>query len=370
MLPTLLLADMLAGNRGHLVADDLFLSECIAPLTREFLVVTSTTIAKNIRDLGLDTWEFPPRDQDAFLQRPMLFRLMLSLPCARFNDVVFQSFEELSVLLFMLRHPFKRVHLIVTNNLRPDRLKRHPILGRFFLRLVFQRAASVIVHCQHEVTKVRELAPRLDPSRIFIKPFHQLAAPRTKLSWHEKSPTILFLGPELTHKKVTPVVELIKRDTERRYRYVFCSMKNDMAFETQAFLEKQANVDLLFGYLEDDEYYRLFSESALIMLTHDDDFEGTLSGAFCDAIASGTPIIACDMAPHNEFFERFGKMGFLVDFDDPGWCNRVLSADLAVRYREFQENMAACRESCSMESIREVFRAVFARLQSKRSGCS
>ena len=357
--PSVLFVDPLATDRGHLIDDDLFFAECIAPLASEFLVATSPASVANIQQhLKVKTQEIEPFDKASRFTRIRLFRLAFTLPCSRFRHIIFQSFEEVSVLLFMLLHPGKCVHLIVTNNLRPDRLKRHPVLGRFFLRAVFQRAASVIIHCQHEADKVKELVPDIDTAKIFIKPFHQLSLSRLQLSWQEKSQTILFLGPELAHKKLFPVVDLIKSDKQCRYRYVFCAMRDDMSSETRAFLETRENVELLFGHVADSEYYRLFSEAALVILTHDEDFEGALSGAFCDAIASGTPVIICKMAPYDEFFYRFGPMGFLVDYANTDWCKHVLNADLSAMYEEFQQNVDMCRKSCSMESNRDVFRSI------------
>jgi len=356
--PSVLFVDPFSTKGCHLFDDDFFLTECIKPLTQEYLAATPPESAANLRRrLQVNTWDIPPVDPKARSDRPRLFRLVLSLSAVPFQDIIFQSFEEVSVLLFMLRNPFKRVHLIVTNNLRPDRLKRNPVLGRFFLRAVFQRAASVIVHSQHEVEKVREITPRINPDRIFIKPFHQISASRLRIPLDQKRRMVLFLGPESPHKRVAPIVDLIKMDHGRQYQYLFFAMNGNTAAETEAFLQSRENVELRFGYIPADEYYRLFSEAALILMTHDKDYEGTLSGAFCDAIASGTPVVAQDMAPHNEFFAAFGPMGFLVDYADPDWFEPLLATDLSARYQEFQKNMIACRDSCNMEAIRNVFRS-------------
>lgn len=360
--PDVLFVDLLAEDRGHLIDDDLFLAACLLPIAGEFCVVTSPTSAANIRrHLEVTVRETQPANSRTHWIRLRSYRLALSLRCAGFQHVVFQSFERVSALLFTVLHPDVHVHLIVTNNLRSSTFDRRPMLKRFILRMLFQRVASIVVHCQYEVAKIRQLVPNIDPEKIFIKPFHQMAFSRVQLSWQEKLRTILFLGPERAHKKVEPIVDMIKRDKERRYRYVFCAMRNNMAPETQGFLEAQENVELSFGYVAKDEYYRLFSEAALVILTHDEDFEGALSGAFCDAIASGTPVIGRDMAPHDEFFERFGPMGFLVDYSDPEWCAHLLKVDLGSYYERFQQSMARCRESCSTEAIRKVFQAMLAR---------
>ncbi|MDR3561366.1 MAG: hypothetical protein P4N59_08000 [Negativicutes bacterium] len=352
-----LLIDQMANDRGHLREDDLFFAECISPLATDFEIATSAGSAADItRELHVQARVIKGHAASVRIQRLRLFRDILSLAFSRFGHVVFLSFEECSTLLFMLLHPKSRVHLIVHHNLRPDRVNRHPTLGPVLLRAVFQRAATVIVNCQYAAGRVKAIHPDIDPGKILVMPYHKIGQARVQLSWHEKKPVILFVGPQRVHKKVEPAIDLIKNDRERRYRYVFCSMADTIPDRTRSFLEAQENVELAFGYTADDVYYRLYSEAMLILLTHDTDFEGTLSGVFCDAIASGSPIIARDMAPHREFFQRFGPMGFLVDYADVGWCRHVLGANLQQVYPEFQKNMERCRESCRMEAIREQFR--------------
>jgi glycosyltransferase involved in cell wall biosynthesis len=357
--PNILYVDPNAADKGHLLSDDLFLAECLKPLANELLVVTSVKSVENLRQkLSVKVRENKCDLANARYPRLCLLRNSLSLPGSRFSDIVFQSFEEVSTLLFMILHPHKRIHLIVTNNLRPDRLKRHPILGRFFLKKVFHRAASIIVHCQHEIETIKKICSGIETDKLFIKPFHQTGYSRNRMTFKEKKRMILFIGPDQPHKRIDNVIQLIKSDVGGKYSYCLCKIQKPLAPHVQNILEEQSNVKVLHGYLDNDEYYRLISEATFIILTHDRDFEGALSGIFCDAIASGTPVIARNMAPHNEFFDHFGDMGYLVDFSVPHWFNDVLNYDVEKRYEEFQNNMAACRAFCSRESIREVFQKI------------
>jgi len=356
---SVLLLDSLAGNRGHLIDDDLFLSKCIAPLADDFLIASSPTSIANLQDtLDVSTYRLHSDANRSWFTRARLFRIICSLPCANYEHIVFQSFEEISTLLFMLLHPSKHIHIIVTNNLRPDRLQRHPQLGAFFLRQIFFRAASVIVHSQHEVQKVVNLVPGINPQNIFVKPFHKISQRHEQApALNQRNRTILFLGPEFTHKKIDPVLELIKRDQLNRYQYQFCSMEG-IPDELQTLSEKQDNIEVLQGYISDRRYYQLFRESSLIILTHDHNYEGVLSGAFCDAMASGTPVISRKIAPVTEYFEQYGPLGFIVDFDEPSWFEKVLEANIENEYPTFQKNIALLRDSCNIESIRDVFRKV------------
>jgi glycosyltransferase involved in cell wall biosynthesis len=352
---SVLLVDPFNGDQGHPVNDDRFLAECIAPLTDSFLVATSPVTLASIREnVQVPGFEIEAYDDRARFTRARLLKISLTLPSRSFRHVIFQSFEELSTLVFMLLHPRTRVHVIVTSNLRPDRLKRRPLIGGFLLRCVLRRAASVIVHCRHEIATIAELVPDIDINKVLIKPFHQIGWQRDIKPWNQKERTILFLGPECNHKRLDPVMDLIHRDRDCKYRYILCAM-GALQQRHHQLAQSHKNVEIFNGHLNDDQYYRLFSDASFVILTHDHNYEGALSGAFCDAIASGTAVIARNMAPHNEFFDAFGAMGYLTNYDDPTWPDRILNCDLPTHYPEFQRNMARLRASCSMDANRAVF---------------
>lgn len=354
-----LLVDPLCGERGHLIHDDHFLTQCIIPLASRFAAVTSKQSLTNMSKLAaFPAWATPPVRSGRVEQRLRLFRIAASLPSTGYNQLIFQSFEELSALFYMITHPGMRVHLIVTNNLQPIRLERHPCLGSLILDSVLTRASSIIVHSQFEVQRIRSLAPRKNLECIYIKPFHQLAAARLRLPWKKRTNNVLFLGPALPHKPIAPVLDLLRADTTRRYRYVFCRFTPLRDRLMMRELRSLPNVELRTQFEPDNEYYQLIAEAAAVILTHDRGFEGATSGPFCDAISSGTPVITRIMAPATEYWERFGPMGILVDYEKPGWYVPLLEMDLCARYSEYQENMAACRASSTIESVRRVFASI------------
>ena len=361
----ILIINALAADRGHMINDDLFLVECLSPFANEVEVRSSPASIANIRtgfDKHLNVKAFPIKEFGflrCFPRLQIIFRL-LTLPRPQYQDIFFPAFEEVSALLFMLLHPGKKVHLVYHNNLSPERRDRHPFLWVLFSKMVAVRAASLFVPSRFQSDCIKALCPQIDSSKIFFRPFDQISAPRPRLAWSERSQTIFFMGPPLDRKPIKPLIELIKKDKKRHYKYVLRRMNNIDA-DTRAFLDAQPNVDLASGYLDTDEYNRFFREASWVITTHNLLFEGKLSGIFCDAIASGTPLITRDMSPHDEFFERFGDMGVLVDFHDSQWCERFLTADFSSKQDDFQRNMAACRESCTMEAIRKVYSAALNR---------
>lgn len=357
----ILILNALAGDRGHLINDDLFLAECLEPFANVIEVRSSPTSVANIsnhlsaRALSIKKFGFLSR----FPRLQLIVRL-LAVPRLRYQDIFFPAFEEVSTLLFMLLHPGKNVHLIYHNNLSRERRGRHPYLWALFTKMVALRATSLFVPSRFQSDCLKAVCPEIDSSKIFIRPFDQIAKPQSPLAWSERLQTMFFMGPLSIHKPIEPLINLIQRDTKRRYRYLLRRIDN-IDSDTRSFLEAQPNVDLASGYIDTDEYHQLFREASWVITTHNLLFEGKLSGIFCDAIAAGTPIITSNMAPHDEFFERFGDMGILVDYDDSQWCERFLNTDFSSKQEGFQLNMAACRQSCTMEAIRMVYHAALNR---------
>lgn len=167
---------------------------------------------------------------------------------------------------------------------------------------------------------------------------------------------ILYVGPTSPYKPLQPMVDLIEADAACKYHYHFCCM--DTGTETGAILARvsgRGNVTIQYGYLADEDYYGTIASAHWVILPHDRSFEGRSSGVFCDAVATGTPILSRDIAPQSDYFSQFGPMGLLVDFERAGWTSEVLGFDLRSAYPEFASAMERVREDGSIESIRRSF---------------
>ncbi|MGI9459331.1 MAG: glycosyltransferase, partial [Pirellulales bacterium] len=155
------LVDMLAGDHGHLLNDDLVLSRCLFPLASRFCLASSSASIVNVHNiLGVNVKNIGTFRPSGYLRRLRLIWLAITLNCSGFDHIFLQSFEEISALLFMFLRPAKKVHLVVTNNLRPDRLDRHPFLGSWVLRSLIKRATSLIVHSKYEKELILKLSPK------------------------------------------------------------------------------------------------------------------------------------------------------------------------------------------------------------------
>ena len=345
---------------SHLIDDDVFLSECLAGLDPQLEIKTSAGSAQNVssksevratalRSLG---WlGFSSRIQQ-------IVQLIAVRMDRDVTDVVFTVFDEISTLLFMIVHRRKRVHLIFHNNLSLERKLRQPKLYPMLMRAVVKRATSLMLCSEHQVSLLKEIYPNVQDTKIVHKPHHMIGYSRTRLPLSDRSNRLLYLGPVSVRKPIEPVIDLIKADVDGKFRYVMKNMVGITDKQSQ-FLEGHPNVDFSTEFLDDDEFYEAIGSAALLISTHNRLFEGKLSGPISDAIASGTPVIASRMSPHDEMFDEFGDMGYLVDYDDVGWIDRLLSADYQSDFGAFEKHMALCRENSSMENIREIFRQRF-----------
>jgi len=352
----ILIANFLAEDRGHLIDDDLFLVECLTPLADTIEISSSPVSINNInKHFKVKTSYIKEFNILKSFPRIRLTFKHLTLRCSRYNEIVFPAFEEVTILFFMLLHPNKRVHLIYHNNLSLERKERHPFLWALFTTMVAKRAATLLVPTRYQADLLIALSPQINSSKIFIRPLNQMAEKEFFTNLSKRQNAILFLGPSLERKPVEPILDLIKKDHAKKYKYILTNI-DDLDAEVREYLALQSNVEIRSGYIGADEYYRLFRTVSWVITTHNHLFEGKLSGVFCDAISAGTPLVARDMSPHDEFFVRFGDMGVLVDFNDSCWCDRFLNMDFSKKIDEFQNNMKTCRISSSMAAIREVFR--------------
>jgi glycosyltransferase involved in cell wall biosynthesis len=357
---SVLVVDPFAQAEGHLLDDDLMWATYLPRFTRFFGLYSSAESIGRIRlALGpINSSAIELRSLPRWRFLTSFFRLRLTLisavlPTSRYEHVLFQSFEEISTLLFIFFHRRNTMHLVVTNNLGLDRFARNPWLARWVLRAVFRRAKTIFVHCDYEVRLLHEKL-RISREQIVVKPFHQLSVqwPQKK-NRVERAGHILFMGPPMKTKPLEPCLQLIRADRDRKYQYVI-TVADRIPEATHVWLAKQENVQLISGYVPPEKYQSLFLDAAFVLLTHDRSYEGRLSGVFCDAVASGTPVIARPIAPFTEFFDRFGALGLMVEFEGEGWCNAIFDGMESIDRERYQAAAASCRAEACPENIASI----------------
>jgi len=358
-----LLVDPKAEDVGHLLDDDLFLAQCLSGLVQQVDVRSSAASVERIR--GIPNVNAKVLDHHSVFRhsaRMSYIAKLAGLHADGYNVVVFQSFEELSTLLFMVRYPRAKVVLIVTNNLSPDRFQRRPLAARALLGTVLSRASAVVVHCQFEVDFIARVFPTVGRRKVWVVPFHKIGIPRPRLGLSSRRRALLFIGPEQPHKTLHPLLELIDADTSRRYEYIVTGADPSTCSDRFRQLCRSSNVRMLRGYLDDAEYYSLISSVLLVILTHDRSYEGRLSGALCDAFSCYTPVLSMEMEPVREFFAKYGPMGYMVNFGDPGWSNDLLRTDIEADFGRFQNNIERIKAACSIQNVQMAFRHILSKV--------
>lgn len=360
---TVMVVDLLAENAGHPIDDDAYLAKCLSGCVHRFMLVSSETSVANATALHGVACQVRPKPRK--MLRPKKLRLIsaaLAVSCDGWTDVFLQGVDEISAIAIMLKASRARFHFVVQHHLRPDRLQRHPILGYCVLAATFLLAKTIMVHSQFQVRRIQQLFPFVRRTKIVIVPFHMFSAKRERKPISHKTNDIILIGPLSTHRPIERFLSLIRADRKQKFRYKLCGMNQDIPDAVVRELSTQPNVEIRFGYMSADEYHQVFGEAIFVFMNHmRADYDGTLSGIFCDAVASGTAIIAEHMAILDEWFNKYGEMGILIDCSDETWPERVMAIDFRSRYAHWQGNMAACRSGHSQERIREVLLGLLAR---------
>jgi glycosyltransferase involved in cell wall biosynthesis len=334
------------------------MSEVLAPLSMRFDLLTSkSSLSHLVRENDWGKYSFPDFRR---LTRNLHLQYLLQALAIRTRgarDVVFQSFDELAVILFKIIHPRARIHLIITSNLTPERFQRSPIKVRAFLGIAFKLATSIFVHCKFEKELILKEFPKTEPSRIIIKPNHIMNFERYRPPLEKRKNIVAFMGPALNYKTIDPMVKLIRADKACKYQYHFYLMKpGDIPSGLREELQGRPNVAISYGYLDDQDYYRIYEKASWIVLTHDRRFEGRTSGVLSDAIASGVPILTYPIAPQTEYFSQFGPFGFLAHFNSDQWIQPFLELNLSENYPIFEKTMTKARASGNVINITNAFR--------------
>jgi hypothetical protein len=338
----LLVIDPLANEKeGHLYDDDLFWSKNLPQYVAKFGIRTSIGSINNISSalslihnaIPIDTKPIPYWFSKKSHQKLRLLILSLTIRTSNYKHILFQSFEEISTIFFKLFRPTCKVHIIVTNNLSEDRFLRNPKLHKILLKTVFKIVDTIFVHSQFEVDLLTNKY-NINNEKVFIKPFHQFYAVDRFKNKKGSSGHVLFIGPQRINRPLKPFLELIIADSGNKYNYLITGVKETDFIGYEEVLRKK-NVKISFGYTPKKEYLQNIDNANLLILTHNRYFEGRLSGVFCDAVSSRTPVITSSISPITEFFSKYGELGLIVDYDNEEWTKLVLETDFINKKNEY-----------------------------------
>ena len=88
-------------------------------------------------------------------------------------------------------------------------------------------------------------------------------------------------------------------------------------------------------------------------------FEGKFSGNFIDAIYFEVIIISNSINPVLEYFDDYGKLGIIINYDDPGWEIKLLDQFNNLNPKEIIANIKKVKKDHSLKSIYNSLDEVF-----------
>lgn len=363
-----IIIDALAEEGFHLCRDDLFLVGALAGAFDGVRIHSSPASLSGIRAAGVmgvdarPTVMQSPKARRRFSGRiRAVVRTLAVRGLRRGEQVVFQSFYELAVILFSLVNPSARLYLLVTNNLTS--VNQPGVRARMKRRLLgasMARATRVVVYTRFAAEELRRVFPRIPPERVRVMRFHQAGIVRDVRSFDDRRQHISYIGWAREGKGLDQFLALVARDRYGAFTYGLYGTFHLSDHHRAVIQQAGDRIELVSGYIPDDQYIEFFNQSMFIALPYGEAYAGSLSGVFCDAISTGTPVIASRIEPFTEYFETFGPLGHLVDFDDATILDAVSAAPTREEYAVLQRNLLSAREAHEPGSIRRAFARVLA----------
>lgn len=268
-------------------------------------------------------------------------------------SVVFFGYSEKLVAAFLVRHALVnfRLTLVATNNFSARRVRLYGRQLQAFLGLARPKLQRLVVHTDYELSLIERL-DRVSRLRAVSKR-HHLMLPGKAGAPLTDSPVIAFFGPVKPEKPIDPLAALVTADVGGRFEYRVYGVTEAEGQLLKSRASPQAGVLIHSGWLSNEAYSAAVASANMVLLTHNRDFEGKLSGNLCDCIAHQVPFLGSTIEPHLEYLRRFGPIGYAVDMANELWANEFLrsfaNSDLLLR----RERMASATASFSREAIYE-----------------
>lgn len=328
---TLIFSSMTGSElTGHLILDDVFWLKYFLSQGVSADIVTSTyskeNLVKTFPNHQGTIKTFGSKYDDDFAGRLKMIRKVLGTGTISNTTVVIQGFEEVSILLFLLKNIGRNNQyvLVPTNNIGKGRIEGKGAILRFLLKSIFSLADVVFCHTQFEISIINQLINYRNNDKLRVVKYHQAIIRDKVVTEPSANPVISFFGPAKHDKPIKPLVDLVKADTQSLFSYRIYN-PGDYEADLLAMVATRDNVEVVSKWMNAQEYESAVCASTYILLSQNKDYEGKLSGNLCDCIAYSIPFISLDISPVNEYMEEYGELGFVCDFDEPNWAIDLFS---------------------------------------------
>ena len=305
---------------GHSIVDDIFFFQTISARHAIHNYSTSDYAIERIKAVsskhqGLKS--FVPHS----LHLIDLVKYVAAMPLRLKATVIFFGYTEKLILIYLILSFYspQKLILVSTNNFSLRRFSNFKKTLKAFLFLVEPRILRLVVHTDREKERVVELCPKLR-SRVTIKKHHLMIPLEDELNNEVKNQKrlIAFFGPGKSEKPFKDFLSLVDFDKNHSNNYVVFGASADDVDQLKT-VSDVSNVEVLTGWLSEEAYQRVLSRVDVIMLTHNLEFDGKLSGNLCDAVARRIPVISQKLSPVTEYSERYGSIAYYYDPKVVGW---------------------------------------------------
>lgn len=328
---------------GHSLQDDLFYFEHLLNLKEPFRFYVPPLSAKRLEA------RFPNTSDHIVVVEPYQpsgwghLRFARQLKIEAGAKVIFFGYLERLVLVWYLMNlsrPFS-LRLVATNNISAGRVDAYRAQLKFFFHVIRGKLKRLVLHTEHEVRLLARLNKDLREFAYVKK--HHLMIP---IPWMRTEPvgekiTISFFGPPKHDKPVEPFLHLIASDNTGRFHYNIYNQSEADILAKMCLAGLPDHVSVIEGWHSYEAHLQNCAASDIIFMSHTRSFEGKLSGNLCDCMALGVPYICTNMEPMLSLHKKYGELGYLSEFDQPRWAERLLGfiswEDLLVKRRVLQD---------------------------------
>ena len=211
-------------------------------------------------------------------------------------------------------------------------------LKKFLTKLVLKRVDSIIVHSDQEKRLILDFNPTATVRKHLLPLFEYDAAPTAR---QDNNLNLLFFGFVRPYKGLDVLLKAISILNQSSIKLrIAGEFWNDRDEYTRLIgeLDISDRVEIVDGYIPDDEMSRYFSDADLVVLPYK---RSITSGVIATAYGFGKPVLATDVGGFSEVIQD-GYTGKIVSPDDPqaladgmAWFMDHKATDFADNIRNF-----------------------------------
>ena len=352
------ICDTLAEDSGHLLEDDEFYVKSFLSCS-EIVDLYSSSVSCKFIDQTIhanETFVCHSLKRNNYSLLPHTIKILLRLmELPRKSSVFFLiGFHEVATALFLFLRMLRAELFILVSTNNVSNVRRSKI-KRQLLSFILKRIKVLVVHSEWEKRFFSKLYPE-SRCKIHRINYHRAGA-NTKNKTGTRTIDIGYLGGPRAEQGFDVLQQWIHSPNLADLSFLLRLRKEQQALLSLP-TKASDRLTVLHGSYVDTSYMNLYYRCRYILLPYTRDYIGKLSGIFCDAIATSTPVIAPRIPPFTEYFKQYGPLGVLFDFTsspDPAICEVIKSQS---NYIFFQSNLVKAKAAHSRTRIQATLKGI------------